>query len=75
MSTISVKLTVHPRCHRETPSTHAEDLTVTFAGEVPDSLGVSLARVGVHQYESACNVVKKAVRFNYVPPTISWIGF
>jgi thiol-disulfide isomerase/thioredoxin len=29
---------------------------------------VSLARVVVHQYESACNVVKKAVGFNYVPP-------
>jgi hypothetical protein len=31
---------------------------------------VSPARVRVHQYESACycNVVKKAVGFNYVPP-------
>jgi hypothetical protein len=65
MSTISVKLTVHRPCHRGTPGTRLKRSPVEF-------LIVSLAKVRVHQYKSACNVVKKAVGFNYV---VSWIGF
>lgn len=60
MSTISVKLTVHRGCHRGTPGTRLKRSPVEF-------LMVSLARVRAHQYKSACNVVKKAVGFNYVP--------
>ena len=60
MSTITVKLTVHPRCHRGTPGTRLKHSPVEF-------LMVSLARIRAHQYKSACNVVKKAVGFNYVP--------
>jgi hypothetical protein len=62
MSTICVKLTVHLRCHRGTPGTRLKRSPVEF-------LMVSLARVRAHQYKSACNVVKRAVGFNYVPPS------
>jgi hypothetical protein len=75
MFTISVKLIIHPRCHRGGHRGH--DCTVTFAGGVPDSVACDLRESEFINMKAHVTWSRKPWDFNYVPPlpTVSWIGF